>query len=70
MTHAESVNEARNAIRDGRQLLSDVARLGDEVNEVADTLKIKGSRNHFSERVAEMLRGQGGGSAAPSPKRG
>ena len=70
MTHEESVSEAKNAIREGRQLLSDVGRLGDQVSEVADRLKVKGSRNHFSERVGEMLRAQGGGSGAPSPKGG
>jgi hypothetical protein len=70
MTHEESISQAHNAIREGKQLLSEVGALGDQVSDVADRLKVKGSRNHFSERVAEMLRSQGGGSTTPAPKGG
>jgi hypothetical protein len=56
-THEELVTEAKKAAAEGRKSLSDVAKLGDRVGETAERLRNARDRNHFSELVADMLRG-------------
>lgn len=67
--HAERVSEARRAIYEGECTLAEAGRIGDQVAEISGKLKVIGRRNHFSEQVADMLHGQGGGST-PVPRRG
>lgn len=56
LTHTEVVDEARQAVHDGRQQLAEAGKLRVTVERAADSSRAARSRNHFSERVATMLK--------------
>lgn len=55
-THTEVVDEARRATHDGKKQLAEARKLLVTMEKAADGARAARDRNHFSERVATMLR--------------
>lgn len=55
-THDEVVNEARRAMYNGQCQLEEAGKLRVTVEREASSSRLARNRNHFSERVVQMLR--------------